>query len=93
VENTNLGAEDIHRKPIEAADDRLFNVEAEAVKGSHGGQQDARPSSAEHVDVHRLTFPHPHLNLNTATNISEFHSVPHRYTHTHTTDIKLHDMD
>ena len=60
---TNLGAENIHGEPIEAADDRLLDVEAEAVEGPHGGQQDARPARAEHVDVHCLPFPHPHLNL------------------------------
>jgi hypothetical protein len=74
-EITNLGAENIHCKPIETADDRLLDVEAEVVKSPHGGQQNARPSRAEHVDVHCLPFPHPHLNLNTIAKISESRSV------------------
>jgi hypothetical protein len=87
---TNLDAKDIHREPTEAADDRLLDVEAKAFKHPNGGQQDTRPSRAEHVDVQCLPFHHPHLYLNINTKRAELHSVS---TSRSTTGIKLHDRE
>jgi hypothetical protein len=58
-----LGLEDVQGKPIEATDDSLLDIEAEAFDRSHGREQETGPASAQHVDVHCPAFPHPHLNL------------------------------
>lgn len=64
VENANLGAENIHCKPIETADDRLLDPEAKAVESPQCGHQNAGPACAEHVDIDCMTFPHPNFDLN-----------------------------
>jgi hypothetical protein len=61
--STDLSSEDVHCKPIEAADDCLLDVETQAVQSCHCGQQDAWPTRAEHVDIDCMPFPHPDLNL------------------------------
>jgi len=63
VVTTNLSSEDIHCKPIEAADDCLLNVETQAIQGCHCGQQDAWPTRTEHVDIDCMPLPHPDFNL------------------------------
>lgn len=58
-----LGPKDVEGEAIEAADDGLLNVQAEAVQSPHRRQQQARPAGTEHVNVDRSAFPLPHLHL------------------------------
>lgn len=62
-----LSSEDIEGEAVEAADDRLLNVQAQRIQRTHGGQQQPRPPAAEHVDVQRPPFSYLHIYLQLTT--------------------------
>lgn len=58
-----LCSKNIQGKPIEAADNRLLNIQPEVVHGPQSRQQKPWFAATEHVDVYSSPFSQPDLNL------------------------------
>lgn len=53
----NLSAENIHSKPIEAADHGLLNVQTKTIQSPHSRKQETWSATTEHVDVDSSSLP------------------------------------
>lgn len=58
-----LSSENIKSETIEAAYNRLLNVQTEVIKSLHCRQQQTRPPTTKHMYIHRTSFLLPHFNL------------------------------